>query len=209
MAAISPYSSDFIATLTSLKKYMIPTHFLVELLVNGNTSMFMPFILISSGVFLLGFIVATSSFHYFKNSVSNNTNVKKSYKFKITSVKKALIKKELTLLFKDSGYILSFTGLLVVQPFLAYLVINALNTIFRSGTFAYYLSMLPNFVALIDLLLIMLFSLIIASGASNYISMEGKNVRLMKTIPVNLFTQILIKVGIPFVCSAILSNCLI
>ena len=199
----SIFSSGFIETLTSFKKYMIPTHFLVELLLNGNSTMFMPFMLISIGVFSLGFIVAASSFHYFKNSVSSHANLKKEHKFKIVSVKKALIKKELTLLFKDSGYILSFTGLLVVQPFLAYLVINALNTIFRSGTFAYYLTMLPNFVALIDSLLVMLFTLIIASGASNYISMEGKNVRLMKTIPVSLFTQILIKVGIPFLCSAL------
>ena len=199
----SIFSTEFIELLSSLKKYMIPTHFLVEMLLNGTRSMLVPFVSISAGVFSLGFIVAAGSFHYFKNSVSSHSSSKKEHRFKIVGVKQALIKKEFTLLFKDSGYILSFTGLLVVQPFLAYLVIDALNTIFRSGTFAYYITLLPNFVALIDTLLVMLFSLIIASGASNYISMEGKNVRLMKTIPVSLFTQIIIKVGIPFALSAI------
>ena len=48
----------------------------------------------------------------------------------------------------------------------------------------------------------MLFTLIINQGANNYISMENKNVRLMKTIPVNLYKQLFIKVIIPFILSS-------
>ena len=49
----------------------------------------------------------------------------------------------------------------------------------------------------------MLFSVIINQGANNYISMEDANVKLMKTIPVNLFTQLFIKVSIPLGCSIV------
>ena len=49
----------------------------------------------------------------------------------------------------------------------------------------------------------MLFTLIINQGANNYISMEQKNVRLMKVIPVSAYKQLAIKVMIPFIFSSI------
>ena len=196
------FSTEFIEGLTKAKKFFVPTYFLTEIFISNNMRMLLPLLLVSIGVFSLGLTISVSTFKYFKNSISSNEVTEKKHEIKILSLNKALIKKEITLLFKDSGYILSFTGLLVVQPFLAYLVINALNTIFQSGAFAYYVSLLPNFVPLIDILLIMLFTLIINQGANNYISMENKNVRLMKTIPVNLYKQLFIKVIIPFILSS-------
>ncbi len=192
------FSDDFIQRLLSMKKYFIPSNFLSDIFINGNQRNLFPYLLIAFGVFSLGLVVSILSFNSFKNSINSQRDLKKEHKLKLLSPLKALIKKELILLFKDSGYILSFTGLLVVQPFLAYLVIHALNTIFRSGTFAYYLTMLPNFIPLIDILLVMLFSLIISQGANHYITMENKNIRLMKVIPINLYQQLGVKVLIPF-----------
>jgi hypothetical protein len=63
--------------------------------------------------------------------------------------------------------------------------------------------MLPNFIVLIDILVIMLFSLIIAQGANNYISSEGSNVKFIKTLPISPFIQIVVKVALPYVLSAI------
>ena len=170
--------------------------------INSTSSFIVPFLAIAFGVFSLGLTISVSSFRYFKNSLHSSESIKKEHKITLMSDTKALIKKEVILLFKDSGYILSFTGLLVVQPFLSYLVINALNTIFRSGAFAYYVSLLPNFVPLIDILLVMLFTLIINQGANNYISMEQKNVRLMKVVPVSAYKQLAVKVMIPFILSS-------
>ena len=198
----SIFSTEFIEGLTKAKQFFVPTYFLTEIFISGNMKMLFPLLLISFGVFSLGLTISVYSFRYFKNSVRTSEISKKERVIKITSIDKALIKKEITLLFKDSGYILSFTGLLVVQPFLAYLVIHALNTIFHSGAFSYYVTLLPNFVPLIDILLIMFFTLIINQGANNYISMENKNVRLMKTIPVSLYKQLLFKVMIPFILSS-------
>ena len=196
------FSTEFIDNLAKIKQFFIPTYYLADIFIFENMGIIIPYLLIAIGVFLLGLTISVSSFKYFKNSVHANEKINKEKEIKITTMNKALIKKEIILLFKDSGYILSFTGLLVVQPFLAYLVINALNTIFQSGAFAYYITLLPNFVPLIDILLIMMFTLIINQGANNYISMENKNVRLMKTIPVNLYKQLLFKVMIPFILSS-------
>lgn len=197
------FTEEFINKLTAASIYFIPSRFLVDLFINNNFSNLLPYLAIAIGVFSLGLTLATMSFKYFRNSLSVSNNLKKEHHIKLLTPGKALIKKEIILLFKDSGYILSFTGLLIVQPFLAYMVISALNTIFRSGTFAFYLQMLPNFIPLIDILLIMLFSLIIAAGANNYISMEDKNVRLIKIIPINLHKQLAIKVLLPFSLSFI------
>ena len=195
------FTPDFIDKLLSMRKFFLPTRFLVELFIDGSARTMFPFILMALGVFSLGLTTSIMSFRYFKNSVNSVSKLKKEYKLKLINPTKALVKKEFILLFKDSGYILSFTGLLVIQPFLAYMVISALNTIFTSGTFAYYLSMLPNFIPLIDVLLIMLFTLIISQGANSYIAMENQNVRLMKILPISAHKQLFIKVIIPFTLS--------
>ena len=105
------------------------------------------------------------------------------------------------MLTKNTEYSFSFLGLLVVQPLLAYLVVKALNTIFTTGVFAYYISVVPNFLPLMDVLLLMIFTVSINQGACQYIQMEKRTIKVMKTIPVSYKTQLLIKVGIPFVLS--------
>ena len=110
----------------------------------------------------------------------------------------ALIKKELFLLFKDSNNIFSFTGLLIIQPFLVYVVLDSLNSVLTSGAFSYYMIALPELLPLIDMLIVMLFTLIINQGASEYIQIEKRNVRIMKTIPVDPLLQLAIKVLVPF-----------
>ena len=61
---------------------------------------------------------------------------------------------------------------------------------------------LPNFIPVLDIVLIMLFTVIINSGANNYIGAEKRTMRIMKTIPISVFTQIFIKVSVPFVTSS-------
>lgn len=197
----SLFTKDSVDRFIQMRKYEIPTNFLTDIFVERRYSRLFPYLAIAVGVFLLGISVAIFAFHYVRNiSIASKTKpAKESYK--PTTVTKALIQKEVLLLTRNTSYTLSFTGLLLVQPFLAYLVIKALNTIFMTGKFAYYIAMLPNFIPLLDILILMLFSVIIAQGASQYISMEKKTIKLMKTIPVDYKKQILIKVLIPFMMS--------
>lgn len=196
-----------VSTITKLikyERYFIPINFLTDSLILSRGSRFILFILIALGIFILGLCISISTFNYFRNKKINelyhtNTNIT----LKVTSVTKALIKKEFTILFKDSSNLFSFTGLLCVQPFLVLLIIESMNTILSSGVFSFYLFLFPNFIPAIDILLIMLFVLIIGSGANNYIAMEHKNIRLMKTIPVHYKKQLFIKAIIPYCFSMI------
>ena len=195
------FTTERINKLIAFEKYQVPINFLVDLFIQKRTIALFPYIAIALGVFIIGATITVFAFHYVRNISVFNKHKPKEKEFKFTSVKRALIKKEVTLLTKNSDYTLSFTGLLIVQPFLAYMVIKALNTIFTRGVFAYYISIVPNFIPLIDILILMLFSVIIAQGANQYIQMEKATIKVMKTIPVKYSTQLIIKFMIPLILS--------
>ena len=187
--------------LVELQKFEFPVNFVVRALFDNNTRYLFPYIAIGIGVFMFGCSIAIFAFNYVRNiSLSKNFKIKER-KLKKTSVTRALIKKEFKMLTKNSEYSFSFLGLLVIQPLLGYLVIKALNTIFTTGVFAYYISVVPNFLPLLDVLILMFFTVIINQGASQYIQMEKSTIKLIKTIPVTFKKQLLIKVSIPFTLS--------
>lgn len=197
------FTTNSINKFISFRKYEFPTNFLVDIFVEKRFSRVFPLLAISIGVFAIGCAVSIFAFNYVRSvTVASNSKTKKN-NYQIMSVKKALIKKELVLLTKNPGYTFSFTGLLIVQPFLAFLVIKSLNTIFTTGVFSYYTMVVPNFIPLMDILLLMLFTVIIAQGASQYIQMEKRTIKVMKTIPVKASLQLLIKVLIPLVLSEV------
>lgn len=196
------FTSDTIAKLSLLVSKFIPINFLASFFL-GQGKKLLLYLCISLGLFLIGISISIFAFNYFRNITIANASKEKKGSIKPKSIKKALIKKELVLLFKDSNNIFSYAGLLIVQPFLLYLVVSALNNVFSSGTFAYYLIALPYFMPVLDIVLIMLFTVIINSGANSYISNEKHTVRIMKTMPVNVFTQLTIKVGVPYLLSCV------
>ena len=190
--------------LIAIKKWLIPMNFLADLFILGQPLKFVFYLLVALGVFTLGLSVCLVSYNYFRNvNIQKRVKTNKVHKFRFSKPTTALIKKETILLFKNSNYIFSFTGLLIMQPFLMYLVISSMNTIFTTGLFAYYLSFMPSFLPMIDLLLIILFSLIISQGANRFLESENKNVRLMKTIPVRFKRQLYVKTFIPFMFSVV------
>lgn len=194
------FTTETISNLTNIVHFFVPNNFLVDTFL-GNNARFFQYVCISLGVFIIGLSISIFAFNYFRNiSIASNAK-ERTTDLKVESIKKILIKKEFTILFKDSNNIFSFAGLLIVQPFLLYLVVSSLNGVFSSGTFAYYLIALPNFMPVLDIVLIMLFTVIINSGANNYIGAEKRTMRIMKTIPVSVFTQIFIKVSVPFLTS--------
>lgn len=192
------FTVDNINALVNLKKYQIPTKFLVDIFVARNYTKIFSYMVFALGVFLLGVAIVIFAFNYIRNiSVASVTKNKEPI-FKEKKVWKALVKKEIILLLKNAEYTLSFTGLLIAQPYLVYLVIKILNTIFTTGVFSYYISVVPNFVPLMDVLILMLFSVIISQGANSYIQMEKKTIKVMKTIPIGSRLQMFIKIMIPF-----------
>lgn len=196
-------SNEVIDTLLTIRKYCIPNRYIVDAYFMKSPSSIRPYLLISLGVFIAGVSVAIFAFNYVRNfNVAFNGKAKER-EFKITSVKKALFKKEIMLLTKNASYTVSFVGLLIVEPFLIYSVIKVLNQLFRGEMFASIMLIIPNFITILDILIIVLFTLIISQGASDYITMEKKTIKVMKIIPVDPKVQLGIKVMIPFALSTI------
>ena len=203
------FTVESIANMSNVRKYLIPATFYSDIFFSELSSQLVPYLLLALGVFVLGLTIAVAAFHYFRSVKIIGKKAPSRTKAHVVGPKRALLKKELILLFKDSTNIFSFTGLLIVQPFLVYVILNSLNSVFTTGAFAYYMAALPELIPLIDMLIVMFFTLIINSGANEYIQIEKNNVRTIKTLPVSEFTQVLIKVGVPFllsVCSLLLTT---
>lgn len=198
----SLFNVDVIESVSYLSERLMPVNFLVQIFINKSTKHLLSYLSFSLGIFLLGISLLIYFYHNFTNFIINEKKNNKLRELKVRSVKKALIRKEIIVLFKDSSYLFSFIGLLAIQPFLSVLIIKSINTVFASGTMAFYISLLHNFLPLLDILLMMLITLIISQGANQYITMEDKNIRLIKIMPVKIKTQLSIKVMIPFILSS-------
>lgn len=196
------FTTSAISQVTNITKGMVPIVFLVQFFL-GIGLRLLPYVAIALGIFLLGVTLTVFSFNYFRNVTFNPPKKKLKEIKKMPSLSRMLIKKELIVLFKDSNNIFSFSGLLIIQPFLMYMVISSINGVFRSGTFQFYSLILPNIVEIIDIVLMMLFTIIINTGANSYITNEMRTIRVLKTIPIEPEKQLLFKVLVPFSLSLI------
>ena len=127
------FTQTMMDKLINFRKYEIPINFLTDIFIQNRYSSILPYLGISLGIFILGLSITIFTFSYVRNIFISNKKKHRIKDYKKQSIQKALIKKEVILLTKNQNYTLSFTGLLIVQPFLVYLVIKALNTIFTSG----------------------------------------------------------------------------
>ena len=196
------FTEESMATVAKIGNFAIPMKFLVDFFIAKRTTSLLPYIAIAGGVFLMGLSITVFTFHRVRNLAMTEKPKPPKSEYKLRSQAYGLIKKELILLTKNPDYIFSFSGLLIVQPFLLYLIVVAMNAIFSSGTFLYYTMLFPNFVALMDVFLVIMVTVIINGGANQYISIEERTIKNLKTIPVDYRLQILIKMLIPYALSA-------
>ena len=205
------FSQQSINGFIKFQRNAFPVNFLVDIFFNKSTSALFPFLCISLGVFGLGLSVAIFAFGDVRNVSASITVNQKPRPFKDTPIWRALVKKEFSLIAKNSDYIFSYTGLLIAQPLLLHFVIKSINTVLKSGTIQYFASLVPGLIDYVDILMVMLFTVIINQGANSYITMEARTIKNMKTIPVPFSTQLFIKVAIPFVLStaSLLVSCVV
>ena len=126
---------------------------------------------------------------------------KKQKEIKVLSVSKALIKKEFIMLFKDNSYIFSYTGLLIMMPFLSFVVINSLNSIIYDNL-RIYAVYFPELINGLNLVLILLFISVINANASLSVSREEKAIQIVKYLPIDPFKQMAIKLIAPISLSS-------
>ncbi len=196
------FTEENMAAIATFGEYAVPVNFLVDVFLMKKSSALFAYLGIAGGIFIFGLSITIYTFHRVRNIATTSKPKKIKFAYKKRSQLYGLAKKEIILLTKNPDYIFSFSGLLIVQPFLLYMIVVAMNAIFSSGTFLYYTTLFPNFVALIDVFLVIMITLIINSGANQYISMEERTIKNLKTIPIDYRLQLLIKVLLPFILTA-------
>ena len=199
------FSKEFIDFIHGAVIYFVPINNLLEIAVlNSNI---LPNMMIFLGLMLIALVLGLSISSYFYR-VFNMNEIKfegSRYKNKaprIISPFKALLKKEMDLLFRDSGYMFSYTALLIMAPFLSFVVISALNNIIYKNL-ALFSSYFPELINGLNISLVLLFAIVINSSAALSISREGKALQIVKYIPIAPKIQLFAKVLIPIILSSI------
>lgn len=200
------FNEDFVNGLHNITTFLIPISNILDSIVNGINGLSAACIYF--GMLLVFFLVGINLSTYFYNKMNKidfyKTSDKKGKEKEIKTIKPevALIKKEFSLLFKDNSYIFSYTGLLIMMPFLSFVVINSLNSIIYDNlkVFAVYFPELTNG---LNLTLILLFISVINANASLSISREDKAIQIMKYLPIKPMKQVLIKLIAPISLSSI------
>ncbi|MBE6634569.1 MAG: hypothetical protein E7617_00020 [Ruminococcaceae bacterium] len=195
------FTDESITKISKITSRLVPINFLVDFFIKGSRLKMTPYVCISLGIFILGTAVTVFMYGYIRHVAPQRKQRERIFKFRGRKVNIALALKELALITKNPDFIFSFSGLLAVEPFLLYLIVVAMSTIFTSGTFMYYVSLFPDFTSMISVFLVMMVTLIISSGANRYISMEASTIKNLKTIPISPKRQLIIKVLIPFIMS--------
>ncbi len=198
------FSKDVIDHLYDVAEYLFPTHFYIQAL-HFNIDGLIFILAISIFIFIVGILVSSKVYYL---SLTNETYKKKrevkDREIKIYSQNKALVLKELKLYFEESNSVFSFSSLLLMQPFLTLLVIQAMNTIFKTGTLSYVSSYFKYLLPIIQILFVSLFATFINTASSFVISREKFNgVRICKMIPVSYRKHVLIKMLVPFSLSMV------
>ena len=208
-------SADFVNNLHNVTPYLFPVSGLVnavaiKLNIFNNIAISLG---VSLGVILIGFIISSLSYTKFlKNEFSSVRKSKPHQIKKLPSLTKNLLKKEFILIFRNSNYVFSYTSLLIMQPFLAFVVITSLNNLLylNMEMFLIYFPELINGLNILLLLLFssiissaLLFSSIISSASLDSYSRESKNLLIIKYLPISPVKQSHIKLIIPLFFSSL------
>lgn len=207
------FSPSFIDTIHNSIKYFFPINLLIEGYTNKDVAInsFIIFCSVAFIILVIGIIITSLSYNKVNKryiSISKNNNIEKQYKIGGSMI--TLLKKEFGLLFKDSTYTFSYTALLIMCPFLTYVVLSSLNAIAYENL-KIYIVYFPELINGINMSLIVIFTLVINASASLSITREGKSVQIIKYLPISSKKQIFAKLVIPILFSSIsvLITCLV
>lgn len=200
------FSTDLIELVHDVSLSLFPVYTFLDPVVNGIGLNLWSSICIDLGMVImsifLGAVFASISYSLSLSNLQDKINKKKNKNNLVLSPFKALVKKEFSLLFKDSSYTFSYTALLIMAPFLSFVVISSLNSIIYQNL-RYFSIYYPDLVNGLNICLILLFASVINSGASQSITREGNALQVVKYIPVDPLKQVAAKVVTPIFLSSL------
>lgn len=197
------FSQNFLDNLHGWVRYLYPVSGLMDgMLGFDNLAIqIVAFLLITIGVSAIGNIGTALMYSSFlKTDDADSSEVYPAPRKPVLSPVKALLKKEVISLFRNGNYLFSYTSVLVMQPFLSYLVIAALNaTLYRDLSIL--LVYFPELVNGVSLAIVLLFATFVQTAASDGLRREKGGIVVSKTVPIAPVKQALCKLLIPTVAS--------
>ena len=199
------FSESFVKSLHKARVYFLPVYQYADALIEKSNLRSDILIILGASflVLILGVgVISLVYYHEIKNEDRGNSIAKENKQLRLSTPFKSLIKKEMDLLFKDEGNMFSYTSLLIMCPFLTYVVISSLNNIIYDNL-RFYAAYFPELVSGINLMLVLLFSGVINSSASLAMTREGKALKIVKILPISPIKQIFSKIMIPMLFSEV------
>lgn len=200
------FTTSSVETLKTIANYLYPVKNFIDfaLLKEMNVNF-----VISLAFIIFSFVISIFIFNryltsYYRGGLEKvNKRKNNVYSIKISSINYALIKKELNLALNNSEGIFSYITLIILQPFLVFSVVSAVNLIFGTGNLNYISTLFPSIFLTVDVILILLFLSVINTTSSMSLTKEKNTLIIMKTMPVSYFKQLLIKISVPSILSFI------
>jgi len=201
------FDASFIETVHLLAEFLVPVRNYVNIL-TGSVNAFSSVFLLLGSIILnpaIGVAVAVLAYTLFIKRDQMVAKKKPKALKKRKSPQKPfmiLMKKEFLLLFAGTDAAFSYASILVMIPFLSFLVLSSLKSIVFSALeiFTIYF---PELVTALDLAMILFFVSVSVASVSLSIAREGKCLAVMKTHPASPFTQLLAKLIPPFALSTL------
>ena len=197
------FSSDFIEGLSSACSFFYPVSFYLEAWFDSY-NMLSNFLFLAIGIILLpwlGRLITSLTYNWMVKRSSNSRPVSFAGN-RMTTPFRALVRKEINILFRNSGETFSYTALLIMMPFLSYVVISSLNNIIFDNL-AVFAAYFPDLIDGLTLTLVLLFVTCINASGSQGMSREGKSLQTVKFLPVKPRQVIMSKLLVPISLSSL------
>ena len=202
----SLFTTDNVELMKNISNYLWPVSSAINLAkvneVNLNFVIILSFIIFTGTIAIFVFNRYLTNYYQGAN-VFNKSKKRHIFSVKLTSIEGALIRKEFNLALSNSDGIFSYISLIILEPFLVFSVVSAVNLIFNTGNLNYISTLFPAIFLTVDVILIMLFIAIINTTSSMSLTKEKNTLIIMKTLPVSYFKQLLIKISVPTILSFI------
>ena len=184
------FNNKNVAIMRQISKYLIPINWVGNLLTSNQVLTSILLIILYSGIlFILMLFISFRFYRYItKKKLQGYIRIRHG-KNKIVHPIWSLIKKELLNIFRNSNYIFSYISVLLMFPFITYIICDSLKPLV-----VFYFSA-KNFLPF-AILIVSVFGTVINSTSSLSISQEKQNLMILKVIPASYKTQIMVKLGI-------------
>lgn len=193
------FSPEFLDFLHQFVLYLCPAYSLLALGAGEGDVLINLGVLFGTIVLSLFFVFALLS-HLYTRMISNESTSriarKKEPNLRLQSPFAALIKKECILLFRDSSYTFAFSALLVMEPFLSYVVLSSLQSVLFYNLKAL-LAYFPWLSEATSILILLLFNGAISASAAASFEREQRTLGLLKSEPLPAKTILLSKILVP------------